>query len=81
MTPIEAAARAISDAITETPEHWRDWIHEARAAIAAIREPSKAMTDGARALFRRSSRPVNILDADAIWTAMNDAALAEGPDA
>lgn len=48
-------------------EHWSQTLAEARAAIAAMREPTEAMLDG-RARY-----------AAAQWRAMVDAALAEPP--
>lgn len=76
MTPVERVARAIcrsdhpgmSERLREF--EWMAYIDSARAAIAALREPSEGMIDAAPDVHLST----------AIWTAMIDAALSEGSD-
>ena len=69
---IERVARAIgrcesSDDWEELGQHWKDqFLQEAHAAIAAMREPSETMVDAGY----QASPPVEY-----IWQAMIDAAL------
>ena len=89
MTPLEAAARAICRAEhilrignerTEeidrrVEEYWKLHVSSARAAIEAIREPSKAMEEAGR---REMGMDEWEGTASNVWRAMIDAALAEG---
>lgn len=81
MTPIERAARNLAEMHADTFErrsptvereyadaHWRDYLPEVRAVIAAIREPSEAMLNASTE--GQSSREGV---ARFVWTAMSDA--------
>jgi len=82
MDMIERVARALWD----SPDYiglcsderrrdgsWHDCIHLARAAIAAMREPTEKMIDaGSKEQRNILSKPI-----EGIWTAMIDAALTE----
>jgi hypothetical protein len=54
--------------------NWKDYIDQARAALAAIREPSEAMRRAAYPHLPHAS-----LEALRVWQSMNDAALKEEP--
>ena len=83
MTPLEAAARAICQAeffrrfdgqrlgSADVDRFWKRHIPAARAAIEAIREPSKAMVEAALDEWHRGSV--------AVWRAMIDALLNDPP--
>ena len=62
-------------------EHWSQTLAEARAAIAAMREPTEAMV--AAATHGPPSGPVlhpaSVRAPRAVWRAMVDAALAQPP--
>jgi hypothetical protein len=87
---IERVARAICAKMFENPKFycgldpipiavergWRDFVGEARAAIEAMREPTKAMSARADAIESRGvdDEPINP-DADHAYRAMVDEAL------
>ena len=89
MTPIERAARAIYEAVQ--PEwHWNDpeaelsrrmYRKNARAAIAALREPDDLMMQAGAEIVRHigpdESEDTFLNDAANTWRLMVDAALAE----
>ena len=90
MTPIERAARAMYDAVH--PEwDWNDpdaellrrmYKENARAAIAALREPDDLMVQAGAEIVRHigleESDEAFLNDAANTWRLMVDAALAEG---
>lgn len=83
MTPLERAARALSDG-----PHPSEWCWEkARAVIKAIREPSEAMVDAWMDATlelpdgMQHDAPADVVDpyqARSDWRAMIDALLEEG---
>lgn len=82
MTKLEEVARAICVARDRPPENWEWYEEAARAAIAALREPTEAMKDaGSDPHFdihwcvHADGRPCEV---DDVWKAMIDALLAEG---
>lgn len=89
MTPIERAARAIWE-ISGKPYHpqdiiagmqapdalpdWERFVPQARAVLAAVREPSEVMEDAAMDRGKLGYDP----PPSSVWTAMIDAMLEEG---
>lgn len=89
-TMIERVARAIGGEENGAPgdepgERWRNWEPAARAAIAAMREPTDAQTHAGREATRdpsgnmREYAGITERDARDCYRAMIDAALEEKP--
>lgn len=71
---VERVAKAIAHAVwrqsdSGTPPKWSEWRDEARAAIEAMREPTKAMVEAGTVALH--FRPAGLV----AWGAMIDAAL------
>ena len=71
---VERVAKAITS--VGAPEDWRCWIEEAKAAIAAMAEPTPEMKErGSPYMPKSTLGEEGMTYADACWRAMIDAAL------
>jgi hypothetical protein len=75
----ERVARAIAVSLEVPSDSWRDHVDEARAAIAAMREPTADMLRAGRYNLGHDEegRPISLEDGevDEIWQTMIDEAL------
>lgn len=94
MTPLERAARALCKSHLEDPDEvvstlgenpgtpiyaWQDRVHDARAVLTAIREPSEAMiASGNEQMDVDPELGHNEATPESIWRTMIDAMLEEG---
>jgi hypothetical protein len=69
---VERVARAIAYSETADPEMWSAFVEVARAAIAAMREPTEAMLQAASNAPREPFAPTEPRDT---WQAIIDEAL------
>jgi hypothetical protein len=78
---VERVAKALAKS-TDQSEYWTNYVVQARAAIAAMREPTDAMKDAATDLedFLDKSQADNGALWPFIWQAMIDACLQEAND-
>lgn len=75
-TMVERVARAIGKTYSRQAQTFDGWLPHARAAIAAMREPTEGMIKAARDPRTANGSPVSKGVHDT-WQAMIDAALAE----
>lgn len=78
MTPIEQAARALAATPPDpTAADWRASLPQLRAVIAALHEPSRAMTQAGAEIVRHVGAEESVVghqsDAANIWRFMIDA--------
>ncbi len=86
-TTLELAARALceldshsEDAMLSGKPLWMAYLPEARAVLAAIREPSRAVPlSGANSIGMETGHLIDEGDMAGAWRAMIDAALSEHP--
>ena len=80
MTPKERAAKAIFDCSGyDEPDAYvsADWMPAARAALAAIAEPSEAMIEAIKSAWKTPHASISDNGAMVIWKAVHAAMMAE----
>lgn len=85
MTMIERVARAIAKSAHGDDEGWAAWVDEARAAIEALRVPTRRMIEAGcnpphDMVYRDSRADEERARSAAVFGAMIDAALSEHPN-
>jgi hypothetical protein len=70
---VERVARGIAESFSRADPLWENWLPQARAAIAAMREPTAAMVDLGRGIG--PDAPYGLAETRERWHAMIDECL------